>query len=376
MHLKALEFFILLFCLLFVHFSSSASTARKPYVKMPADNFYETLSNGVEFPMIGLGTWLSDDRALFKTALRTALDTGYRAIDTATLYGNEDVIGEVLQEYFDAGKLARKDIFITTKLPPFGHANPALFIQKSLDKLHLDYLDLYLMHQPDSYKLAPDNNSAVLDSKGKPVLDPTPVIDTWRIFEEYYKKGALKAIGISNFNTTEIQDLFDKAEIKPHNLQVETHVLWPQDELVAISRKLNMSFTAYAPLGSPGSAQYRGAKPGGDCMGQPLVQELANKYNRKPAQILLRQLYQRGLHVVPKSINPTRIRENFDIFDFRITPEDMQRFGEEITQREHAKRSVKPEPAAAITTFSQVGSLLITFCIVIPFVFDYRIVFN
>jgi len=316
-----------------VHFSSSASTARKPYVKMPADKFYETLSNGVDFPMVGLGTWLSDDRELFKTALRTALDLGYRAIDTATLYGNEDVIGELLQEYFKAGKLARHDIFITTKLPPQGHADPALFIQKSLDKLRLDYIDLYLIHQPSSYKLAPDNSSAALDSKGKPILDPTPVIDTWRVFEEYYKKGALKAIGISNFNAKEIQDLFDKAEIKPHNLQVETHVLWPQDELVALSRKLNMSFTAYAPLGSPGSAQIRGSKPGADCLGQPLVLELANKYNRKPAQILLRQLYQRGLHVVPKSINPGRIRENFDIFDFRITPEDMQRFDEEITQR-------------------------------------------
>ncbi|KAI1727002.1 aldo/keto reductase family domain-containing protein [Ditylenchus destructor] len=294
----------------------------------------EVLSNGVSMPYSGLGTWLCDDSELLKGALKTAVDIGVRFIDTATRYKNEPVIGEVLHEYFRDGKLTREQIFVSTKLPPYGHANPAFFIQKSLNNLHLDYIDLYLIHQPDGYKLAPDQESAELDENGHPIPDLTPLIDIWRVLEEYYKKGVLKAIGISNFSTKQIQELYDRAEIKPHNLQNEIHILWPQSDTVKLCRELNISITAFAPLGSPGSAHIRGAKLDSDCLGHPLVKELACKYNKTPAQILLRQLIQREIHVIPKSTNHNRIKENFDVFSFHLLPEDMKRF-DEIEQRVH-----------------------------------------
>uniref|UniRef100_A0A915D2G1 NADP-dependent oxidoreductase domain-containing protein n=1 Tax=Ditylenchus dipsaci TaxID=166011 RepID=A0A915D2G1_9BILA len=288
------------------------------------------LSNGVQLPALGLGTWLSSDPAQLKTALRAALDCGYRYIDTAYLYKNEDVIGEVLQEYYDAGKFKREDIFITTKLPFYGHGKPEKFLKESLASLRTTYIDLYLMHTPLPCKLAEDGKSPVVEGD-KMLPELTPIIDTWRFLEKEYKAGTLKSIGISNFNAKQIQELYDQAEVKPQNLQVELHILFPQNELVDLCKKLKISVTSYGPLGSPGSQAVRGGVQA-NLLSRDLVVDLAKKYKKTPAQILLRQIIQRGISVIPKSTNPKRVQENFDVLDFEISAEDMKRF-EEIKER-------------------------------------------
>uniref|UniRef100_A0A914C670 NADP-dependent oxidoreductase domain-containing protein n=1 Tax=Acrobeloides nanus TaxID=290746 RepID=A0A914C670_9BILA len=158
----------------------------------------------------------------------------------------------------------------------------------------------------------------------KPAL--IPHIDTWRVLEKYYKLGKFKAIGISNFNQKQIQDLYDQAEIKPHNLQVECHILLPQKELFEFAKKLGISFTSYATMGSPGRPSKNPDEPNPTEV--PLVVELAKKYNKTPSQILLRQMIQRGIAVIPKSTNPERLRQNSDIFDFELTQEDLTKFNE------------------------------------------------
>jgi len=295
------------------------------------------MSNGREQPMFGLGTWLADSPEQLKTALRAAFDVGYHYIDTAHLYKNESVIGEVLQEYYTAGRFQRSDIFLTSKLPYYGHANPGRYLQQSLDALQTDYLDLYLIHMPFPMK-ADAQGKVEIGADGMEIPEPTPLLTTWRFLEERHKAGTLRAIGLSNINAQQLQEIYDHAEVKPHNLQVELHILHPQDELVALCKKLNMTVTSYGPLGSPGSKGYRAAVHfrsaalPSNCLDNPLVLELSGKYNKSPAQILLRQILQRGITVIPKSVHPARIQENINIFDFEISDEDMKRF-EQITDR-------------------------------------------
>jgi len=289
------------------------------------------MSHGKKLPLFGLGTWLSNDAEQLRVALRAALDCGYRYIDTAALYKNEDVIGGVLQEYYDAGKFKREDIFLATKLPFYGHGHADKFLKESLSNLRTNYIDLYLIHMPLPSKLGPTGEDALREN-GEIVPENIPLIDTWRFLEKHYKAGTLKSIGVSNFNAKQIQDIYDQAEVKPQNLQVELHILHPQNELVDLCKKLNITVTSYGPLGSPGSAVVRGGLQG-NCLGNPLVVELAKKYNKSPAQILLRQIIQRGISVIPKSTNPGRVQENINIFDFELTREDLKRFETEVTER-------------------------------------------
>ncbi|KAI6206321.1 Aldo-ket-red domain-containing protein [Aphelenchoides besseyi] len=291
------------------------------------------LANGNQMPLIGLGTWLASNPNELKDAVRVALDSGYKHIDTATMYHNEGPIGEVLQEFYDAGKLKRQDIFLTTKLPFEAH-DPALaekVIERSLKNLRTDYIDLYLVHTPVPFKPNAQGDGPEMDSEKRFIPIDVPIIDTWRVVERYYKKGVFKAIGVSNFNAQQLQELYDKAEIKPMNLQVEFHVLWPQKDLLALCKKLGVVMTSYATIGSPG----RGASPipndvlvSGDCMNQAAVQELAKKYNKTPAQILLRHTIQQGVCVIPKSTNRDRLKQNLNIFDFQLTTDDQKKLDE------------------------------------------------
>ncbi|KAI6181189.1 Aldo-ket-red domain-containing protein [Aphelenchoides besseyi] len=251
------------------------------------------LSNGVIQPLIGIGTWQSKDKKEVFDALKTAFDIGYRYIDTAFVsdlvcctfslfkaYGNEETIGEFLETYFKDGQLKREDVFLVTKLPFHYHKpdDAAALIQKQLKNLRTDYIDLYLIHNQCSVQKGPDGGF-LKDHKGQNVFDNTPHIETWKVMEKFYKEKKLRAIGVSNFRCDQLQKLYDEAEIKPHNLQ-----------------------------------------------------ELAKKYNKTPAQILLRHLIQQKISVIPKSSNPKRVEENFNIFDFEISDEDMKRFDTEINE--------------------------------------------
>jgi len=280
--------------------------------------------NGKELPLLGLGTWQATDEAQLEAAMRTALDIGYRYFDTAVLYQNEHIIGKIIEEYIKAGKLKREDVFITSKLPLFGHDNVEKHIDGSLERLRTDYIDLYLIHCPAPMKAA--TREELFSGKAEPLL--IPHIDTWRVFEKYYNEGKLKAIGVSNFNEEQIQDLYNKATVKPMNNQVECHILHPQNHLFEFCKKLGVTLTAYAPIGSPGRpvAVKEGIKPEEDPMAHPITQKLAKKYNKTPAQILIRQMMQRGISTIPKSTNENRLKENFNVLDFTLTQEEMDEF--------------------------------------------------
>uniref|UniRef100_A0A0R3S7D4 Aldo_ket_red domain-containing protein n=1 Tax=Elaeophora elaphi TaxID=1147741 RepID=A0A0R3S7D4_9BILA len=305
---------------------------------------YETvkLSTGADLPLFGLGTWLSDDPAALTTALKTALDAGYPLIDTAYFYRNEAVIGKVLQEYFTSGRLRREDIFITTKLPLMVHRPDEIegLVKKQLEYLHVDYFDLYLIHCPCPCKHqpgdTPDNYKLLLED-GHIIPELIDHIDTWKALEKLYRMGILKvhfasalcrnvAIGLSNFNEKQMQYILDHATVKPHNLQVEAHIYWPQKELYEFCKKNNITMTSYATLGSPGRKVFNPDFnwPTGEPMKDPLVLQLAEKYKKSPAQVLLRHMTQRGISTIPKSTNPDRILENFNIFDFKLTEEDIK----------------------------------------------------
>ncbi|KAH7697862.1 oxidoreductase [Aphelenchoides avenae] len=296
------------------------------------------MSNGIDLPLFGYGTWLANKPDELKVSLRVALDAGYRLIDTAYLYSNESVIGEVLEEYFKAGKLKREDVFITSKLPPFAHKpdDVAKTVEKQLKDLRTEYVDLYLIHNGCPCKKDANKDWWALDEKSQVIPENVPHIVTWRALEGLYKHG--KLIGVSNFNERQIRALYAEAEIKPHNLQVERHILWPQNELFAVCNELGITFTAYAPIGSPGAQQAVKVMapnenwPHVDCMGHPVVQQLAKKYDKSPAQILLRHMVQRGISTIPKSTNPKRVVENISIFDFELTADD-RRLLESIPER-------------------------------------------
>ncbi|VDM25466.1 unnamed protein product [Toxocara canis] len=299
------------------------------------------LATGADLPLFGLGTWLriekrlilqSTDPDALTAALRTALDVGYRLIDTAYVYGNEAIIGKVLQEYFTSGKLKRSDLFITSKLPFYAHSPNEIepMLNGQLKDLQLDYLDLYLIHVPCPCKSEEGSKHGyyhALIENGHLVPDTIDHLETWRVLEKLYKEGKVKAIGVSNFNQEQIQNILDHATVKPHNLQVEMHLYWPQNELYEFCKKNNITMTAYGPLGSPGRRTFNpdGNWPEAEPMKDPLVLELASKYRKTPAQILLRYMVQRCVSTIPKSTNVDRVRENFNIFDFNLSNDEMNR---------------------------------------------------
>ncbi|KAH7706539.1 oxidoreductasealdo/keto reductase family protein [Aphelenchoides avenae] len=275
-----------------------------------------TMRNGVLIPQIGLGTWEANDPEELKAALRTAFDAGYRHIDTAYFYGNEATIGELIEEYTTAKKLSRAEIFITTKLPPFFHrpADARACIENQLKALRTNYIDLYLIHLPTATKADPDTQFQMIEDDGQWIRDDVAHIDTWRVLEDFYFQGKLRAIGISNFNERQIRDLFRQATVKPMNHQIEVNILCPQNELVKYSKRMGMSVTGYACIGSPGQ---------GNCLTHPVVTRLAEKHKRTTAQILLRYVLERGIVAIIKSTNPGRIRSNFQVFDFELGADGM-----------------------------------------------------
>ncbi|VDK87576.1 unnamed protein product, partial [Onchocerca ochengi] len=232
-------------------------------------------------------------------------------------------------------------------LPLTAHKSDEIeaIVKKQLKDLQVDYFDLYLIHSPCPCKHRPNdtpNNYKLLLENGHVVPELIDHLETWKMLENLYKKGKFKAIGLSNFSKEQIQNILDHATVKPHNLQVEAHLYWPQKELHEFCRKNNITMTSYATLGSPGRAAFvpMFSWPSGEPMKDPLVIQMAEKYKKTPAQIcifmrpsnfdfilhdiLLRHMTQRGIGVIPKSINPDRILENFNIFNFKLTEEEMK----------------------------------------------------
>lgn len=245
---------------------------------------YLVLNNGIKMPMEGIGTFLlSPDEA--EQSVLNALKTGYRLIDTANAYVNEKAVGRAIKK----SGITREDIFLETKLwPAFYEQEDA--VEKTLERLDTDYIDLLLIHQPAGNYIA-----------------------GYKLMEKYYKEGKIKAIGLSNFNKEQIQEILDICEVEPAILQTEVHPYNQEKELKDFLAKYDIAIQAWYPLGHGDKA----------LLEEPIFSKLAEKYRKNAAQIILRWHIQNGTIVIPGSKNPAHIRDNFFLFDFSLTDEEM-----------------------------------------------------
>lgn len=283
-----------------------------------------TLKNGRKIPVLGLGTWQGGDNpAVVEQAIRDAVDAGYRHFDCAFIYGNEKEIGKALRDKIAEGVVKREDLFITTKLWNTSHYKDDVVpaCKKSVENFGLGYVDLYLIHWPVSYS-EKAHGLWPLDKDGNPMFGQADYLDTWRGMEECVKLGLTKSIGLSNFNSQQIDRVLSIAEIKPVMNQVECHPNLNQKKLREFCAERGIAVTAYSPLGSPLRPW---AKPGDPkvIIDQPEILNMSKKYGKTPAQIVLRYLVDIGTIPIPKSSSKERIKQNIDIFDFKLTPEEI-----------------------------------------------------
>jgi methylglyoxal/glyoxal reductase len=257
-------------------------------IRMKDIKSYVVLNNGVKMPMLGLGTYKARDWNELNNAIKEAVKIGYRHIDTASFYGNEEEIGLAIKEC----GVPREELFLTTKVwnSDQGYERTLKAFEESVKKLKTDYLDLYLIHWPQ-------------------VLNE----ETWKALEKLYKEGYTRAIGVCNFAANHLKDLMENAEIMPVVNQIEFHPRLVQNELMEFCKKHNIHLEAWSPLMRGMIFQF------------PLLQQLSQKYNRTIPQIVLRWDLQMEVVTIPKSTTLTRIKENADIFDFELSKEDMEK---------------------------------------------------
>jgi len=246
------------------------------------------LNNGVEMPILGFGVFQIADLAECERSVRNAIDVGYRLIDTAASYGNEESVGNAIK----ASGVPRDELFVTTKLwiADTGFEKTKRAFDRSMKRLQLDYLDLYLIHQPYG-----------------------DVFGSWRAMEELYGEGRIKAIGVSNFHPDRVMDFMVHNEVAPAVDQIETHPFHQQVETQKLLTENNVQIESWGPF----------AEGKNNIFGNELLVSIAEKHGKTVAQIILRWLTQRNIIVIPKSVRKDRMAENFDIFNFELTQEDM-----------------------------------------------------
>lgn len=248
------------------------------------------LNNGVEMPILGFGVYQIPDYDECKRAVLEAFETGYRLIDTASAYFNEKAVGDAIKE----SGINRKELFITTKLwiTDAGYEKAKKGFEESMEKLQLDYLDLYLIHQPFS------------DYYG-----------SWKAMEELYEAKKIRAIGVCNFYPDRLVDLAENNKIKPAVNQIETHPFFQREYDDKIMKEYGTQIESWGPF----------AEGKNDMFTNPILSEIGKKYNKSVAQVILRWLIQRNVVVIPKSVHKERMIENFNIFDFELSEDDMNR---------------------------------------------------
>lgn len=292
------------------------------------------LNSGGRMPILGLGTYMLLEDRLYK-ALDYALFAGYRHIDTAHSYGNEKYIGTALRDRWDDAsttpsmgqKVKRKDLFITTKVPSvyLGPNDVSICLEKSLDDLKLTYVDMLLIHNPWGLKNRGDGDLKPLNSQGERELELHDLTKTWKAMESLVKAGKARNIGVSNFNVRQIERILSVSQIPPSNLQSEMHIYLQQTKLKQFCDSKNIVMTSYSTFGSPKRPNSLTEEP--SPLEEPVVLEIADRIRRTPAQVLLRNMIQRDIVVIPKSQTQERIIENSKIFDFSLSQADMDKLG-------------------------------------------------
>ncbi|XP_041371789.1 aldo-keto reductase family 1 member B10-like [Gigantopelta aegis] len=282
---------------------------------------YILLRNCAKMPIVGIGTYMLKGDVL-KQALDFAIFKGYRHIDTALSYGNESEIGEVVADRLKNGTLRRKDLFVTTKVPPVYLAPPfvAQSVEMSLENLKMQYVDMVLIHSPWGCINRGDGQLRPINQKGERVMEHYDLLETWKAFESVYNNKLAKNIGVSNFTANQIERICQKAIIIPSNLQTECHVYLQQRRLRLYCASRGIVVSAYAPLGAPASPYRDKQHP--LLLEDHVVEQLARKYKKSAAQILLNFLINNNIPVLPKSQNQNRLRENLDVIDWTMSPED------------------------------------------------------
>lgn len=268
-----------------------------------------TFYNGNEMPIVGLGTFRVENSEQCKVAVKHAIESGYRHIDTAMIYDNEEKVGEGIAEALATTGLDRSDLFITSKLwlADYGRTNVATAYETSLKKLGLDYLDLYLMHWPGT--------------------DEALMIDTWQGMEDLYKEDKVKNIGVSNFNVEHFEALLAQVSIKPVINQVEFHPYLLQESLRRYLEVQNIHAESWSPLMNA------------QILDDETVKAVASETGKSPAQVIIRWNIEHGVVVIPKSVTPSRIEENLDVFNFSLTTEQVEQL-----DRLNEDRRIGPDP--------------------------------
>ncbi|CDH31277.1 2,5-didehydrogluconate reductase DkgA [Xenorhabdus bovienii] len=251
------------------------------------------LVDGNLMPQLGLGVWQTSNEQVVK-AIHTALEVGYRSIDTAAIYHNESGVGKALKEI----DIPREEIFVTTKLWNDRHQDAKAALEESLDKLQLDYIDLYLLHWP--------------------VPHQDQYVEAWKQLIELKESGLARSIGVCNFHIEHLQKLMSETSVVPAINQIELHPLMQQRQLHSWNATHHITTESWSPLSHGGKGVFD----------NPLVQHLATKYEKTPAQIVIRWHLDCGMIAIPKSVTPSRIKENFGVFDFRLEKEDLTAMAE------------------------------------------------
>ncbi|KAI5577397.1 hypothetical protein POPTR_009G125100v4 [Populus trichocarpa] len=281
-----------------------------------------TLNNGFKMPIIGLGVWRMEGKEI-RDLITNSIKLGYRHFDCAADYKNEAEVGEALAEAFKTGLVKREDLFITTKLWNSDHGHVVEACKDSLKKLQLDYLDLYLVHFPVATRhTGVGATGSAMDEDGVLDIDTTISLETtWHAMEDLVSLGLARSIGISNYDIFLTRDCLAYSKVKPAVNQIETHPYFQRDSLVKFCQKHGICVTAHTPLGGAvANTELFGTV---SVLDDPVLKGLAEKYKKTVAQIALRWGIQRNTVVIPKSSKVERLKENFEVFDFELSKEDM-----------------------------------------------------
>jgi len=304
-----------------------------------------TLNNGSAIPALGFGTLIPDPMAT-RSATKAALEAGFRLLDTAERYRTENEVGEAMAEVFKAGKIKRQDVFVVTKLWNNNHRpeRAALAFEASLERLRVDYVDLYLIHTPFAFQ--PGDDQDPRDASGNVLYDDgVTLLDTWRALEGLVDEGRCKAIGLSDVSLEHARAIFEAARIKPAVVHVESHPYLPEWDLLDYCRKNGIVLQAFAALG-------HAIEP--KLIEDPVITSIAERVDKTPAQVLLAWAIQRGTALLTTSKTPSRIKENFEV---STLPESaMREISEGIKSRVRFNPVVETGVPGFIPSAKEVGA--------------------